>query len=225
MVSTNRLKWNAVRFIVILALAAVPSFASSIFVNNFDFETLPSGGLTGGTCGVAPGCYSFAVAVPGWTAVAGGYGQFEPTSGVLAVPPAGAGGTMLFVNDGYMAQTVGATVGVGTVYTLSVSIGHRSDGPMGGVAELVVNGNTYLATGTDSGAGLWSTYTATYVGTSADAGKAIQIRLLEQMVAGAQAQGNFDGVSLSAVPEPASFLLFGSALLAIGAIRRRKSNA
>src|ERR1017187_6125472 len=170
---TTRMKWNAVRLIAILALAAAPGFATTIFaVTNWNFETLPAGGLP--TC-VAQGCYDIG-AIPGWGGTAVVRGQITPTALILAAPPAGP--TIAFSNDGIISQTVaGATVGLGTVYTLTVDIGHRLDGGMGGSADLLINGTPHYATGVDLGPGLWSVFTATYTGSSADVGSSITIEL------------------------------------------------
>ena len=83
---------------------------------------------------------------------------------------------------------------------------------------------TILAAGTAPDLGKWSTFTLMYLGTAADAGATITIELKNSLgvVGNVTHQGNFDNVQLSAVPEPASFLLIGSALLALTAFRRRR---
>ena len=123
--------------------------------------------------------------------------------------------------------------GVGTAYQLSVDIGQRKDsGSSGGSADLLIgatllNGgaHTIFALGTAPTLGNWSTFTTpTYLGTAADAGATITIELKSVGVdaQGLTHQGNFDNVRLDGVPEPASFLLIGSALLALKAFRRRR---
>jgi hypothetical protein len=113
------------------------------------------------------------------------------------------------------------------MYTLQVDIGDRLDqGVAGflGTADLKicagVSCTTIVATGTAPAVGGFSTYTATYLATAADSGKSLTIDLNSTGV-----QGDFDNVRLDAVPEPASFLLIGSALFALSVIRRRRANS
>jgi hypothetical protein len=120
------------------------------------------------------------------------------------------------------SQTVGGTVVLGEVYTLLVDIGWRLDAGFTGSADLLINGHTYAATGTTPAQGTWSTYTVTYTGLAADVGRSITIDLNSS-----GSQGNFDNVRLdgtlgeSGVPEPASFLLIGPALIALGLRMKR----
>jgi hypothetical protein len=69
------------------------------------------------------------------------------------------------------------------------------------------------------GPGLWSTFTASFVGNPSNAGELITIQLKDS---GRGNQGNFDSVELTAVPEPSTLLLFGSGLLLPGIIAYRK---
>ena len=112
------------------------------------------------------------------------------------------------------------------MYTLQVDIGYRLDAAFAGTAGLLINGNPILATGSTPDRGMFGTFTATYTGLSADVGKPITIELKSS-----GSQGNFDNVRLDgvasegAVPEPASFLLIGSALLVLNAFGRRHPNS
>ena len=94
------------------------------------------------------------------------------------------------------------------------------------IGATLLNGgaHTIFALGTAPTLGNWSTFTTpTYLGTAADAGATITIELKSVgVVDGVTHQGNFDNVRLDGVPEPASFLLIGSALLALKAFRRRR---
>jgi len=231
-----KMKRNAFRVLATLAFAAAPAFASLIPVNNYSFETYP---LLNGTGCTAPCAYDIG-AIPDWGATAGTSGQIQLGGPANTFPNAlfftrSDGPTSAFSNDATLSQTVGATVGVGTAYTLSVAIGQRMDsGSYGGSADLLIgatalNGNvahTILAVGTAPTLGNWSTFTTpTYWGTAADAGATITIELKSVGgvdAQGLQRQGNFDNVQLDGVPEPASFLLIGSALLALKAFRRRR---
>ena len=235
------MKRNAFRVLATLAFAAAPAFASPIFVNNFSFETYPV--LDGVGC-PSPCAYDTG-AIPGWPATAGITtntisGQIQPGGLAGTIPDAlfntlSDGVTSAYSNGPTLSQQVGATVGVGTVYTLLVDIGQRMDsgsGSYGGSADLLIgatagNGGahtTILAAGTAPDLGKWSTFTLMYLGTAADAGATITIELKNSLgvVGNVTHQGNFDNVQLSAVPEPASFLLIGSALLALTAFRRRR---
>jgi PEP-CTERM motif len=205
-----------------LALVST-GFAATITVNNPSFEILPAGGLP--IAGYLGGVYSIAP-IPDW--INGGFsGQFQPGGPSGTVPNAyyntlSAGPTEGYTNGGTISQTVGATVEVGVTYTLLVDIGARLDTSVAGfagVADLLINGNQYFATGVENLGG-FATYTATYTGLAADAGDPITIQLSDPSFTG---QGDFDNVRLSsstgAVPEPATILLFGTGLIGIG-VRR-----
>jgi hypothetical protein len=224
---TSTIKRNAFRVVATVAFAAAPAFASLIPITNPSFETLPGGGLTL-SCGT--GCIDSTAAIFGWTKTGiGPSGQVQPSLPFLAPDPSG-GATSAFANGfGTMISQPVATVGVGTVYTLLVDIGERGNGPVGigGSADLSIGGTVCgtctatLFSGTPSVGG-WATYRAIYTGTALDATKSITIELRNSDAAGLGLQGNFDSVSLTGVPEPASFLLIGSALLALKAFRRRR---
>jgi len=215
---------NALSAVAGLLLLASSSNASPIFVTNFSFETLPAGGLTFG-CGT--GCSFSAGAIPGWT-VSGTGGQFQPgppanTSAFNSVPD---GITVAYSNGGDISQTTAATVVAGVTYTLMVDVGFRKDFPDPGTEEILIGGlPAAVATGTSLGmVGNWSTFTATYIGTLADAGKSIGIDLSTSGI-----QGDWDNVRLSdsatsnLVPEPASGVLMALAALALAGVARSKS--
>lgn len=216
--------------IVVFGLGLVfasTGLASVIPVNNPSFETLPSGGLP--IPGYLGGSYSIAV-IPGW--VGTGYsGQFQPGGPSGKVP----NGYYNTLSDGpteaYIAtsevisQTVGATVQTGATYTLLVDIGARLDLRFLGAADLLINGNQYVATGVENLGG-FATYTATYTGLAGDAGDPITIQL-----SSSGQQGDFDNVRLSCtgpcgsgstVPEPSEIVLLGPGLSAFYFIRRRR---
>jgi|SRR5208283_5221476 len=192
--------------------------AQVITVNNPSFEILPDGGLPN-LCGT--GCSYSVSAIPDWTESGGG--QFQPgsSSGNFAyfnsVPD---GVTVAYSNGGTISQTVTPTVQSGVTYTLTVYIGLRNDGyPFDGTADLMLGGTVCDATGTQPALGDWSLYTARCTGNSGNAGDPIVIQLNSS-----GAQGDFDNVMLSAstTPEPASFLLFGTGLLGIAFMARKK---
>jgi hypothetical protein len=124
-----------------------------------------------------------------------------------------------------ISQTVGATVQTGATYTLLVDIGARLDLRFLGAADLLINGNQYVATGVENLGG-FATYTATYTGLAGDAGDPITIQL-----SSSGQQGDFDNVRLSCtgpcgsgstVPEPSEIVLLGPGLSALYFIRRRR---
>ena len=228
---TTIMKSNAIRVLAILALVAIPAFASPIFVNNFSFETgfvkTNSCAVGDATCGI-----DFTSTISGWT-VTGAAG--DPTVGLFQ--PGGPTGRFNTLSDGAtsaisggatISQMVTPTMVAGWTYVLRVDLGQRKDVPMDGTADLLIctnsNGTScngaVIATGTTPTAGSFGTFTATYLATAADAGKYITIELKST-----GQQGNFDNVRLDSVPEPASFLLIGSALLGLSAFRRRRANS
>jgi hypothetical protein len=227
---TNTMKSSAIRVLATLALAAVPGFASPIFVNNFSFEDGPFTSPL--TCGTGCTRWTSTPVATGWTG-AGASGTIQPgtSNGFFTSLITADGPTSAQVVNGTMSQLVsGVTVLAGTVYTLQVDIGYRADTAhpnFVGSADLLITDiggvtQTAMATGLTPTKGTFDTWTATYVGTAADVGGSITIQLNAS-----GDQGNFDNVRLyqGAVPEPASFLLIGSALLGLSALKRRRSNA
>jgi hypothetical protein len=141
--------------------------------------------------------------------------MFAPNNGKISAF-ANAGGTI--------SQEVGPTVELGLIYTLTVDIGHVRDEGFGGSADLLLSGaghtsETIDATGRIPSRGNWSTFTATFVGNSSNVGDHITIQLKDS---GRGNQGNFDSVTLTAVPEPGTLLLFGTGLLLLVLIVSRK---
>lgn len=199
-----------------LTASATTVLGNVIPVNNPSFETLPVGGLPLTSGCLNPGCSWSTTAIPGWTKT-GSTGQFRPgLSAHFNVLPDGP--TSAWSNNGTISQTVAATVQLGRPYTLLVDLGNRKDYPFRGVASLLINGNTYLASGSAPGDGFWSTYTASYVGLPADVGKPITIQLSANA-----AQGNFDNVRLS-MPEPADIvILLGTAIGLLISVTRPKT--
>lgn len=209
---------NFVRLASVAALVAfgAPAMAASnITVVNASFETLPQGGLPFG-CGA--GCSFSDGSIPGWT-TSGANGQFQPgTAGFYNFVPDGL--TVAYSNGGTISQTVGVTAVAGTTYTLTTAFGVRNDIGNPGSTRLLVGANSILATGLLPTAGNWSTFTASYTATLADAGSLIAIEL-----ASPGAQGGWDNISLtgSAVPEPGTWALMIAGFGMIGFAARRKA--
>jgi hypothetical protein len=111
----------------------------------------------------------------------------------------------------------------GDIYTLTVDIGSRLDNYWDDPgANLLVGDSYYYATGTQPAMGYFSAYTASFVGTAANARDSITIDLTT-----AGAQGDFSDVTLTEnpVPEPSSLLLLGTGLAAFAGMLRRKLRA
>jgi hypothetical protein len=202
------------RAIALMGAAAVVSNsanASVITVDNPSFETLPSGGLPNGSCGVA--CSYSIGPIPGWNDT-GFSGQFQPgsSSGNFAyfnsVPD---GITVGYSNGGTISQTVGPTSVAGLTYTLQVFVGQRNDGNYSpSLIELVVGSNTILATGILPTPGNWSDWTASYTATAS--GQPISINLISSGL-----QGDWDKVSLTATtPLPSTWTMLIAGFVGLG---------
>lgn len=203
-----------------VAFAVPMAYASPITVGNPSFEILPVGGLSGSCNGT--GCIYSVAAIPDWSN-SGQSGQFQPGTqdgNFIEFTTLSDGITSAYTNNGTISQTVGATVQVGAIYTLSVGLGWRNDAPsFASSADLLIDGTQYFATGT-AVQGAFTTFTATYTGLAADANDSITIQLNNS----GGPQANFDNVQLSEVsaPEPAFTGAVGIALFGLAAFRRRK---
>jgi hypothetical protein len=228
MLKKDTMKSSAIRVLATLALAAVPGFASPIYVSNFSFES-PVAGLGG--CGT--NCLSGNVAIiPSWTAsVAGHSGIFDVTGagtywndvGVQAAdgPQSAYVYTGSSTSPDTLSQTVAPLAVAGWMYTLQVDIGQRLDKPgYIGTADLLIGSTQHFVTCGTALSGGFVDCTTSYMATAADNGQAITVELSANAL-----QGNFDNVRLDAVPEPASFFLIGSALFVLSSLRRRRANS
>jgi hypothetical protein len=209
--------------------SAAFSHAAAITVLNFSFKE--------------PNTQTFQSGVPtGWTG--SGSGNPALSGVVRVTPPTAFnsvpdGNQVAAISSGYsFSQTVIPTVVAGTTYTLRVDLGYpdssnpnQEGGPnpnqlagfLPGLALLGIGDSFITATGGTTTLGNWTTYIATYIATAGDAGKSISIRL---SVGSAEVGYAFDNVRLdttpasepppsdNAVPEPSTFALVASAVLA-----------
>ena len=228
-------------FCVAGLLLIAPVWAGSIAVINPSFEILPPGGLpTDCSEGYGPGCsYNLIIAygdddttIPGWhgtnvhdTYVYGAYyiGQVHPGTPSPDFFELSDGPTEA-LTTGTIYQTVGATVQSGLNYTLYVDIGAMPRLPHYGFADLLINGNRVLATGVGPTPGYWSTFTASYTGSDADAGKAITIELFAaERIYGFDHIAFFDNVRLESTPEPVSAGIVAIGLMGLLVLARRRA--
>jgi hypothetical protein len=221
----------------LIAIQIMPRIVTAspvpITVNNFSFETpdLVDGGAN--------------AVVPSWTPI-GAPGTFDPqdpqfagttldnanTSGTLP-----DGGQIAIITtyfngalSGGFTQSVG-TVAANTIYTLTVGIGTRADLQSGAWTIALLAGTTVLASDSaNSGpaGGTFVDHTALagpLTLSDPSVGQSLIIRVTGANAPGnaATAQDAFDDVRLTAeaVPEPASVGLFGVAIVAAAAHRRR----
>jgi len=203
------------------ATMALGAQAASISVVDGSFETGGVGGFYQTGCG--PGCSYNGGVVPGWTVVDNA-GQLQPGSssgnfGLFSYVPDGI--TVAYSNGGSISQTLVATVQPYLTYTLTVDVGQRFDAPVVIPLEsLLIGGVAVTGTGVTPVAGGWSAYTAVYTATAADAGKSLAITLNSP-----GSQANWDNVTLTAVPEPASWALTLVGLGGLGGALRARRRA
>jgi len=192
-------------------------------VHNPSFEDL--GGPLDQSCG--HGCSFRFGSIPHWAlSDFSNSGQFHPSTGphgIFATFAPNDGHISAFSNGGTISQKVG-TVQAGLIYTLSLEIGHRRDEGFAGSADLLVGNTTFMAMGTVPRPGHWSTFTARFTGTAANAGDPITIQLKAPGAVPGHSQGNFDSVKLTTtvIPEPGTLGLLGTGLIGLAGLARRK---
>ena len=196
--------------------------AASIFIANHSFEapiiTDPSGILDTGIG--TTGNWTFAGAMnQGFANPTIGHNFGNSWYGPSPTLPNGS--QVAWSNGGTISQTLSATLQANTKYTLGAFVGRRLALNFPGYNIELLAGTTVLASSGNSVTptdGTFAPVTVSYTsGISVTPGQALKIRLTSQT--GANAQTNFDLITLDAspIPEPSAMLgLLGFVLLGIG---------
>jgi hypothetical protein len=212
-------------FAGLLSSISAVMIGAPITVNNASFETAnPLNQICTGT-----NCAFNTAVIPSWTASGSASGSFRPGNPAnnvyfSTIPD---GSIVAYSNGGSLEQTVTPTAVAGFTYTLQVDLGNRFEQNFAASIALVIGSNSVTGIGVVPVEGGWSTYTAAYTATAADAGQAITIRLISS-----GPQGNFDNVRLDGtmatdpggptIPEPQTYALMGFGLAAIALIKRNR---
>jgi hypothetical protein len=212
--------------ILVLSCFTTPTFANSIPIQNFSFET--TNPLTN-PCGA--GCAYNYGSIPGWTTTGTGtsQGSWQPSSAYFTSVPDGS--LVAFSNGGTISQTLSDSLLANTLYTLTVAVGNRLDAVTGGFATTYIiqlfAGSTLLNSITGSNTtiplGTFMDVSFNYI-----SGVTLPPGNLSIVLSSVGPQSDFDNVRLTAtsaatsVSEPGSLTLLAAGLgLALFVFRRR----
>jgi hypothetical protein len=210
-------------FVIVLLTLSVPLWAGSVPVVNAGFEADVLG------CSPGPSCFDFGV-VPGWSASLGfGGSTFKPSTGLGGEFPSGIPGgvNVAAVGDpgnAEITQDLGFAPAPNTTYTLGVSVGQRTDAALTSYYIELLVGSTIVASTTSPipGPGTFVLVTAAYNSGTSPGGQDLSIVL----GASGGGQADYDNVTLntasSTVPEPPSLMMFGSGIVGLAGVLRRK---
>ena len=213
--------------------------AASIPIVNSSFEELAPGVVLGVRNWTCSPCFQAGGTVTsdpivGWTIIGtGDAGTFRPSAneypggGGLTNPATGIpdGVNVAFSNGPEISQVLSEVLTEGLPYMLKVDIGNRNDLPLPDFTIALLAGGDLL-TSVDSTSltslpanGTFSTVTLSYLAESDNPllGQNLEIQLINN----GGAQMNYDSVSLSNIPLPASLYLFGSGILGLIGIGRK----
>jgi hypothetical protein len=213
----NRFLW-LFGFIALFTLVPSLVLAMPLSIDNASFEDPVRFTGTG-----AKG--SWAPTVPEWNESTSGIGVFEPTSAVLDGVPEGT--QTAYLNQGFLEQFIPSSLTPHTRYSLSVAVGNRYDHLLSDFKVSLMAGNSELAffegDDADVDEGQFRYFDLSFLALPDDPllGEQLGIRLAN---IGGSPQVNFDDVSLDAqaVPEPTAMVLFGSGLLGLAVLSRKR---
>lgn len=213
---------------------------ASIPIINSSFEELAPGvvlGVRNWTCNPCFQAGGTVTSEPivGWTILdIGDAGTFRPSAneypggGGLSTPATGIpdGVNVAFSNGPDISQVLSEQLTSNQTYTLNVGVGNRNDLSLPDFTiALLAGGNLLTSVDASSLAslpanGTFATVSLSYFAASNDPllGQNLEIQLINN----GGGQVDFDSVSLNNVPLPASLYLFGSGILGMIGISRRK---
>jgi hypothetical protein len=198
-----------------LLMAAAPASATNLLVNG-DFEDASFGGTAtyyniggSGADNPVPAGWGWTVPVNNVDIIANGvYTPFLPTGGAYNLDLVG------YDSTGAISQTF-ATV-LGKTYVLSLDFTQNGSGR---TADVVLDSTTLT---TLTGTGSWQTWTTSFVGTGSPTTLTIS-----EVIGGNSGGIVLDNISVTAVPEPATWamLITGFGMVGYGLRRRRTAVA
>lgn len=224
--------------LAVWAFASSPAYATSMLTiqnPSFEMPTLGQGGYTNNT-------------VPDWTVTTTGSANsvgvyypyigcssgddYCPTSDGLSGKGVPNGNQVLYLgNDSVSAETVSqtlsATLQKNATYTLGIYAGCRYSycGTSWGANPTIefFAGSTLLDTWTVPypGQGQWEDETFTYTTPNNNNAGLDGLAITLEILYNGSTQADFDEVTLTSSPEPASLAIFGTALIGFGWLRRR----
>jgi hypothetical protein len=212
-------------FVVFQTFVVASAFSEDIYIKNYSFED-PQHVENDGWGATATGAWTQGLGIPDWVTSDAEY------SGVITGYGTATDGNNAAWIQGknYIAQTLGVTLQANYDYTLTLSLGHRSDLDLAPEIQFLAGTATLLDNiPTIPEAGENSTITLHYLsGQNVAPDQYLQIILMNNQSEFLGVQSNFDNIrldgSLHSTPEPVSMVLFGIGGLALGVFRKIKKS-